>query len=390
MKKLYYFSIYLIFFSTPFESFGLIPGVSVVKIVTFFFLISAIPHLIYTRLQKSSFTKLFFGYVIYAVLSFVWSIDIEVTLSSALLTLLPTYIVIFILCNSEIDQKKLTNIIKSYSLGALTVGVVVIYEYFTKFRYLLYGYSRATALGQDQNEMSFLLVFGVVCILYLFQFNSYKLKTKFLYSIAIIVLVYAILLTGSRTGFVILAFVLFIFILVNSKGLRIFVASPIILIGFIYIFDNLSEAIASRLLQTTTQITDLKLTNREIIWSMGISSFIDSGNLLLGIGHDSFRTMMKNEYGASNAFAVHNTYLGTFIELGLVGLLLYLMILRNIIKKVIFLARNYSIYYVNFIVPLLIVMMTLGITNRRWLFLIGVIVIKIYNLRKTKHNYYAS
>jgi hypothetical protein len=55
-----------------------------------------------------------------------------------------------------------------------------------------------------------------------------------------------------------------------------------------------------------------------------------------------------------------------------------------LLKKVYYLVVNDSIVHILLILPLLTTMLVLGTNNRRWLFLIGVIIIRIWQFEKEK------
>ena len=197
-------------------------------------------------------------------------------------------------------------------------------------------------------------------------------------------MIFTILSTGSRTGFIILLFTGLVFIAMNFKGSKIFVLIPSIIGLSIYLFLSLPESIYLRLLETSTQIERGDFTNRETIWKEGFNAFIDSGRFLYGIGHNTFRTLLYNATGSGRAG--HNTYLLILIQLGLIGFVLYMRILLYLLRKVWILVRRDSLFYSLLIIPLLLAMLTLGLENRRWLFMIGVIIIKLVDFGNSNKN----
>lgn len=381
MKKAFLFSIYLLYFATPFESVGLIPGFSVVKLVTLIFVFFSLHRYFTSPLKNHSFIRYIFFYIFFAMISVVWSIEIETTLFSSFGTLFPTLIVTVFLINGIDKKEQIVNIFKSYSIGSFIISLYALYSYFTEFRFLQSGEARVTVLGQDQNELSFLINFGIISLLYLFQFEKISRKLKLFILSCIFLMVFVILTTGSRTGFVILLFTGLVFTAINFKGSKIFFLTPFVIGLSIYLFLSLPEDIYSRLTETSSQIEKGDFTNRERIWEMGFNAFIDSGRVLFGTGHNTFRVLMNNVYGWSTAG--HNTYLLTLIELGLIGFALYMRILFYLARKVLILIKRDSLFFSLLLIPLLIAMLTLGLENRRWLFLIGVIIIKLVELNKS-------
>ena len=124
------------------------------------------------------------------------------------------------------------------------------------------------------------------------------------------------------------------------------------------------------------------LNDREYIWKTAFNAFIDSGKLLFGIGHNAFKNLMYNTVGIRSAG--HNTYLITLIELGLIGFVLYIRILFYLARKVLILVKRDSLFFSLLLIPLLLSMFTLGLQNRRWLILIGIIIIKLVDFGNSK------
>lgn len=163
------------------------------------------------------------------------------------------------------------------------------------------------------------------------------------------------------------------------KG-RIILYAPIILGVCIVFFTYLPPSTTERLLQTSDQIKTRDLTHRVDIWTAGLSAFEDTGAYIFGTGFKTFRKLLDLRYGSNSA--PHNTYLSTLIELGVIGLIIYFAMIIYLLRKVLYLCKNDSLYYFLLIIPLMLAMFTLGIETRRWLFLIGVLIIKIWQFSK--------
>ena len=369
--------IYLLFFSTPLESIAVFDEFSLTKLVVVFLFIFSLKNLITNRLINYKFFKIIFLYCIFAMLSILWSIDTASTFDAAFKNLLPTIVLTFILLQTIKNKTQLINIFISYILGCLVISFQTVYSYFNFYKFELYDYARATAFEQDQNELGFLLCFGIVLILYILQFTQQSNRARILYILSAIFLFYSILLTGSRTAFVIVIFIAFVLLFTRINFSKIFLVFPILLIIGFYFFNLLNESVSIRLLETFDQIRSRNLTGRTAIWEVGLNSFLETGKILFGIGHDSFQEFHKGLINQNYGRAIHNTYLGTFIELGLIGLFLFLNIIFYLSRKIFILYNKISIFFVLFLFPILISMITLGLSKRRWLFLLGVIIIKL-------------
>jgi len=182
--------------------------------------------------------------------------------------------------------------------------------------------------------------------------------------------------TGSRTGYVILLIIGFSFpFIFRKKGIRLVLLIMIIFLGGL-LFNSLPEYTSNRLHETTEQISNRDLSRRVFIWESGWDAYKQHGNYILGTGFMSFQKLLKQSIGISAS--PHSTYFSTIIELGIIGLIMLLAMLFHLLKKTYLLFKQESIFYFLLIIPLLVVMSTLGTANRRWLFLIGVLIIKAY------------
>ena len=241
---------------------------------------------------------------------------------------------------------------------------------------LIEGEVRFTIFGQDQNELSFLLVMGIVILLHQLLHTTKK-KYCLLFFALIVLLLYCILLSGSRTGIIMAFSVFLLFILAKKKYMPLLVLFCLFL--FPIIISYVPESTYSRLLDTNEQIKSGDFTGRGEIWKVGFMGFLNE-NLLLGVGFRNFPELHA-KYSNGLYFASHNTYLSALSELGFFGFFLFVYLLYLILyytKKVVMYTRNVFIYA--YIVPILLAMLTLDLGGRRWIFLIAILIYKYYQL----------
>ena len=386
MKKLLYFFAYALYFFTPFESVSIAPNVSIVKLVSALFLMVAFLTIPKIKIPKNNFFVLFLIYTIITISSVAWSIDRIATIKISIGAILPSFIITLFLYRLVQKKEHLVNIFKSYVFGAIIAGIYALYKFFTGFRFATETTAaRVTIFGQDQNELAFLLSFGIVSILYLLHFVPMKKFKKILNIISAALLSFGVLSTGSRTGFIILLAIGFVVLLAYAKKWQIIVITPIIIgLGIIY-FRYLPEVTVNRLLKIPSEIQGVKPITRIIIWQMGWKAFLYERVFYLGTGFGTFPSLMFRHYNWY--VAPHNTFLSNFIELGIVGFTVYISMIGVLLKKLIFLCKRESIYFSLLLLPLLIAMMTLGLEGRRWLFFIAILIFKswqFYRIEQVK------
>ena len=243
---------------------------------------------------------------------------------------------------------------------------------------------RMTVLGQDQNELSVLLCIGVSFVFYLFKNGRLKLFSKVILLIFSILSSTSILLTGSRTGFIILLSVLILgFLSLGKKGEVSAICISVLVLPLV--LEYIPTSNIDRLLQTQEQLSEGDFTGRGYIWARGIEALtsLPSARMLIGVGYDQFPYLLKETFGIWKA--PHNTYLATFIEQGSLGFCIFSSLLILVLINTIRLCRlNKNVVYFTLILPILISMMTLGLQTRRWLWVVLFMLCKMYEFDRRK------
>ena len=162
------FCVCLVFFTTPLESVGFSEESSAISIVKLVVVLLLFAWLFFSsrRLDFSSTTKLFVFLGGYWLLSCLWAIDLENSLSNLLSFYFPSVIVMMIIGGAISCKQDIKNILGAYLLGCIVLSVFCCFNRDLILADAAYGdMERITALGQDQNELSFLLVMGLVVAL---------------------------------------------------------------------------------------------------------------------------------------------------------------------------------------------------------------------------------
>lgn len=373
-----YIILYLFFFLTPMESISIIQGghLSLPKLSVILLLLAFIMSQSFRRLQYNNFLGIFIIYLIWAFITSVFSINIDEALLRWLSFVVPMLILLYILNSLVNSDKIIRNIMYSFILGCCIPICIMI-------NLMINGVTgdveRMTALSQDQNELSVMLCIAVSFVFILLKQNKSKLLNLFLVIFICLCLV-AILLTGSRTGFIILLAVSLLGLLsYGKKGLVWIIITITLIIPFV--LPLIPESNIERLLQTSEQLSDGNLTGRGDIWEQGLNAFKlqNPVRLFIGIGYDQFPFMYKQYYGIITA--PHNTFLSSYIEQGIVGFIIFIYILTFILVRTFRLCRSHhTLVYLGMIVPVILAMLTLGLQTRRWLWILLFLIYKIYTI----------
>lgn len=213
----------------------------------------------------------------------------------------------------------------SYLLGASFSSILVIINW--KFGISLDDSGRFTAGDLNANYVAYTIATGMAVILMLMK-NRVGLDSNFLkamYIFLIVVMIFAIGLTGSRgalTSSLIVLFFIFINGLRSRLLLTLSIAMMLVTVS-VFLFDYLPDFIQARLLSSDGDSGDV-LTGRGDIWSYALELMFKSP--LLGLGIGSFEYIV--------GYHTHNVFLSVIVETGIVGLLLYFsVILITVFEK---------------------------------------------------------
>ena len=203
---------------------------------------------------------------------------------------------------------------------------------------------------------------------------------KTLYFLALGIVLYAALITGSRGGLLGIGAIIFTFALsrLKKKTSLIIAITLMIFISFILLPEVFLERISK-----TTMISQLGEGERLSIWRVGLDIFKDSW--FLGVGIDGFPTAYPLYAASFKGLAPHSNYVGVLVELGIIGIVLFVAVMY----KHFALLKKRFIYHDHLSVMLLAVTVGLSIESgfldtlwRKSFWLIWMLITMHNNLRK--------
>ena len=323
MNKAAFGMLWLLIFALPSENMFFWEGVGTISrgigAVT---LVLAFLSLLVERRFRSlgAFQVLACVFVLWGMLTFYWSIDIEDS-KGALITLISLFIFIWLIWELGQTEERLDQLIKAYVLGSYVSASGILYSFMQNSQA---GYMRFSATGFNANDLGLTLALGVPMAWYL------ALKGKdgllvWVYRLYLFAAFFAIILTASRTSFIaMLAGMLFIILTVKrtSIWLNSLMWVSAALVGG-WLLEKVPEYSLYRLSTTVSNFTAGDLGERVNIWRHGLNIFSD--NPLLGTGIGTFNKGFEQYAGFVKSS--HNVFLSILVEQGLVGLLIFSSIL---------------------------------------------------------------
>ncbi|MGH7451014.1 MAG: O-antigen ligase family protein [bacterium] len=261
-------------------------------------------------------------FVLWNALSIFWSVDHDRTMDRAI-TYTQLFVMVLVISDLYATPTALRAGLQAYILGAYIPIGSTIYNYFHASQFY---YQRYAGAGLHVNDLGLILALGIPVAWYLTLIKDEHGKKS--YRLTLINYAYipaatlAILLTASR-GAVIAAMpaFLFIFLSLNRFKLHIRFLLFVMLAGsLLAVLPFVPESSFERLAVTDTVITEGGLNGRSAIWREGFALFI--AHPLLGVGSGAFRTA-ATETGQ----LAHNFVLSLLVEIGIIGFILYAIIL---------------------------------------------------------------
>lgn len=180
-------------------------------------------------------------------------------------------------------------------------------------------------LGDPNDTAAVILMMFPLCY-YLF-FNDPKKWMRGIYALAMVLSLVAVVLTGSRGGFLGLVFLLFLLWLRSQrKILGLFVALAV----FGALWFTASEGYRERIRSITEYQQDESAMARVYLRKAAFAMV--AHNPLVGIGIGNFKDFATS-YGAISYHTAHNMYLLVLGELGTLGIIVFLYIWLRALKE---------------------------------------------------------
>src|SRR5690625_1345061 len=328
MNRLAWLALLAFAFVLPWEDSLLVPGVgSLGRISGLLLLICALPSLLTgprIRLrQPSLFLLVMTLFVIWSAVSWLWSADPGSTVMHAI-SRLQLLALVFLVWQLIDRPERAQPVMLSYVMGCYVAIASARFNFLTGTEFV---YQRYSVAGTDPNDFATMLALGIpmAWLLTVRRTGGIWFWPLLLYLPAVLG---AILLTSSRGGAIVTLLALLVIPLtVRSldlpRRLAFWFMVSVGVLGAIYaaplVVDTVTTSL-QRLSSTASEVASGTLNERADLWQAGMQAFEDAG--LLGIGAGAFENTIVPYAGQPKI--AHNTYLSILVELGPVGLLLFL------------------------------------------------------------------
>ena len=320
----FYITSILVIFLFPLTGFGIDIGFKLIPIYVYVIILMPIIFLL-KNIKIRFITPFEYSFIIFYLLSIIFVIYSEYYYYSLRYLLgISLVVTTYFLSRTWVSNARVSFDKIFYTSAVIFLSFTVIYyvlglffmdrsqEHVKYFGVLIEkGVPRLIGLGSDPNITAFLLIFFVFYFLFL---------KGTINRLICLVSFFCLLLTLSRGGMISLIIGFLGVLLLSSAKNILKITSSILLLLFIlvilgyYNFDSIEPFLKARFSGLTTG------AGRFEIWSKALYLFLDDP--YLGHGTFSFRNAMYEEF--SMARFAHNTYIEILIEMGIVGLFVFL------------------------------------------------------------------
>ncbi|PFQ67952.1 hypothetical protein COK18_03760 [Bacillus cereus] len=337
----------------PLESIYIIP-IGATKVVKIFALLFFIFTILYKYSKHSKVVRkfvlsdYFYVMMIFSILG-IFSSLLSDSIFQSLLKVFQ-YILIFlcyfILLQIKFKKQEVKSICGYFILGMVLSSFIGLLQKFTNMPWLwsesvihsATGVGRITAFFNNTNGFGGYLNIGLVIILGNLLLEKNRMKDILLQSLVFILLLLNLIFTdseGSIISFIISAFIILLYKIIDVRKL-FFVALPgivfILLLSFNIINSDFSNSLINKLVEQ----------GRWILWEGAIRIFLD--NPYYGIGFYQFPEVLK-DYGIYSIYGSawphpHNLFLDLIVTVGLLGSVVFILLLACIIKHVLIMRKN--------------------------------------------------
>jgi O-antigen ligase len=277
------------------------------------------------RFRKSHlFHMVVYLFVLWNVVSVFWSFEVQETVQR-IKTYFQLVVLIWIIWDLYTTPEALKAGLQAYVLGACVAIGSTVGNYLAGNAFYDYALRRYTGAGLNANDLALILALGLPTAWHLAvsEVNEKASPVLKLVNYAYIpAALFAILLTASRMALLCTVPAL-LFILGTFSQLKFHYRALILvaLAGILFTFQSyMPQTSFDRLTTAGLSIARGDLGGRVETWNEGIRAFWE--HPIFGVGSGAFARIATETHQVA-----HNTYLSVSVELGMIGLVLFVAIL---------------------------------------------------------------
>ncbi len=343
-NKIFYYSILSFAFILPLSRAG----------ISFFSIFLPILWLadknIKTKLQQLKSNKLILAisiYLLFSILSSLWSSNVEQTLN---IIRLNSYWVLIFVISSSVKKEQVPTIISSF-LAGMFVSEILAYGVFFELWHFKYATPQNPSPFMFWIDYSVFMAFTSILLLNRILSKNYDLKQKILFSMFFISVTGNLFLAIGRTGQVAFIAGVFVMMIIHYRLSIKSLFLSFILLGTIFTTAyQLSNSFKIRVNAGINDIKQIKNMDLNGSWGIRVAYWITTFDIvkeqpILGVGIGDFKdetakvltnqnynylTKETKEFMKINH--PHNQYLLVLLQMGIIGIFIFLYLIYQILK----------------------------------------------------------
>lgn len=323
MRSLALSFLFLFVFTIPLEEIITIPGVgSIARLAGIIAMCVALSGAFLSGSVRRPGYPLVFAlvFVMWVVISSVWSIDLDVTIAR-IRSVLQLFAFMLLMWEFGRGSAEILSLLRAYILGSAIASVGTIFSFVLGAT--RYGH-RFVLPGFDPNDLGLILALSLPMIWHMIGITRRRFE-KTMYGIVLMTNLAAILLTGSR-GAVIATIAGVGTSLILDSRIRLTTklsSIPMVSVFVLGVSYVLPQELVIRYATIPNELREGTLAARRLIWQAGIKAFWERP--LFGTGAGTFTAAIQPFWPVEKV--AHNVILSISVELGFVGLLLFLSVI---------------------------------------------------------------
>ena len=317
----------------------------------------AILYILYNNFITKDKLKINFEKSVIVILSsiyLVFSSLISDNSSESIISIYKLIIIISVFYTCYIAVKKIDNVF-IFICQIFTISIFIESAY-TLLDFISINES-FTGISQNRNISSSSLVFKLVFLIYLID-NSKLFSTKLVLKILEVVVLFSIILLQSRLGLVsVLTIYLLYFILMKPLRKNIYISLLISSLFFLYFSSNDFQNKIEKTYSFQNLGDDDSTIQRLSFYQKSISLFNENPLYGHGLGSWKYKSLQNDNTENKKIlvpYYAHNDFLQTLMEMGIIGLLIYLIFFLLLIRNILSF-RNHTAFTPMIIVLVLVV-----------------------------------
>jgi O-antigen ligase len=335
LRRIVTILLWLTIFAIPLENMLVFPGIGTISrllgIATF--ACGVLYVLLNGRIRRLTYYPLLAAAFIigWGVVSLLWSAEPSYTIIR-LTTYFQLAALVWLLWEFPEPPRGYQRLMKAYVLGAYCSVIGTFIAYFTAHDT---DYLRYAANGFDPNDLSLILAIGMPLAWYLAITATHRVRAV-LFALYVPLAFLAVILTASR-GSLLAAIAAFGYVAWSFTRLSLPQNTAVITLGVLLVIGMVTLMPATsyaRLATTESEMRSGDWNERLDIWRVGAETFWD--HVLFGVGVGAFGSVVEPKLGTDypSDLVAHNTFLSILVERGLVGSLIFALILALAVATV--------------------------------------------------------